>query len=102
MEFAVLGPLEVTDKGVRLDLGGLRQRRLLAQLAGFRETNFGDMSPNAADRRLDECLKEAKIALSADRYDKMWRRGAAMSLDEAIEFAQSAVGREDPASLTPT
>jgi predicted ATPase/DNA-binding SARP family transcriptional activator len=32
MDFAVLGPLRVTDGTVQLDVGGARQRRLLAQL----------------------------------------------------------------------
>ena len=60
MEFRVLGPVEVVDADVRLDLGGPKQRTVLAMLianAGRSVSTerlidgaYGDEAPDAARR----------------------------------------------------
>ena len=77
MDFAVLGPLEVTDEGVRLDLGGLRQRRLLAQLL-LRANEVvsldrlvasvwdGDDVPDTADRVIRSYVSRLRRSLQPD------------------------------------
>ena len=101
MEFRVLGPLEVTDGGLTLALGGPRQRLVLASL--IVEANhvvstdrlidrvWGDEPPDAARSalfayisRLRKLLDAARIQarppgyiLVADRLRKRFRRRAA-------------------------
>jgi len=47
MEFRVLGPVEVLDDGLRLDIGGRKQRTVLALLVA----NFG--RPTSADKLIE-------------------------------------------------
>jgi DNA-binding SARP family transcriptional activator len=79
VEFRILGPVEVEDNGLKLDLGGLRERALLARL-----------------------LLSANLVVSADRLaDDLWSGNppphSMATLRVCISRLRRALGRR-PAS----
>ena len=83
MDFRVLGPLEVSDDGRTLDLGGAKHRTLLAIL-----------------------LLHANEVVSADRLiDALWEdeppETAAKALQVYISQLRKALGKERVQTMTP-
>jgi DNA-binding SARP family transcriptional activator len=76
MEFRILGPVEVIDDGRTLDLGGARQRALLAVLLLHRrepvssdrliEDVYGDRAPPSAAKSLQAHVSRLRKALGGD------------------------------------
>src|SRR5580658_9324049 len=80
VEFAVLGPLEVSDGGHSVPLGGPKQRAVLAML--LLEANrpvakhrlvygvWGDTAPPSAEETLDTYLSRLRRLLGPDRLSR--------------------------------
>ena len=76
MQFAILGPLEVTDEGARVPLGGQRQRAVLARLlvdAGrvvsvdrLIDDVWNSRPPATAHKTLQKYVSELRKALGQD------------------------------------
>ncbi len=95
MHFAVLGPLEVTEDGRRLSLGGPKQRAVLAMLlleaanqplSKERLTDgvWGEQPPASASETLDAYIYRLRKLLGPDRLTR--RPGGYLLRLEAGEF----------------
>src|SRR5687767_2475321 len=77
MEFRILGPLEVLDEGRLLDLGGAKQRALLAVLLlnvnrvvssdRLVDALWGERAPDTAQKALQVYVSGLRKALGRER-----------------------------------
>ena len=116
MEFRILGPLEVLDDGRPLDLGGARQRALLAILLLHRgeivsadrliEELYGTTAPATAAKSLQAHVSRLRKVLGGDGRVQTRSRGYVLVLDgddvdadrfvELVTSGRSALGRDEP------
>jgi predicted ATPase/DNA-binding SARP family transcriptional activator len=98
MQFAILGPLEVTDEGARVPLGGQRQRAVLARLlvdAGrvvsvdrLIDDVWNSRPPATAHKTLQKYVSELRKALGQDVL-RTESAGYLISIDrEALDAAR--------------
>ncbi|MDT5035560.1 MAG: hypothetical protein QOE03_745 [Micromonosporaceae bacterium] len=117
MQFRILGPLEVSADGAALDLGGVRQRRILAALllhpnrvvglAELVEAAWDDDPPETARRQVQNRVAELRALLTRyggfiDTEDAGYRLRIGAGELDALRFDELVVeGRAaaDPAIL---
>ena len=76
MEFRVLGPLEVSDNGQPVDLGGPTQRSLLAILVDrLVDELWGEEPPATAVQTLQAHVSRLRGALNGTGEDRVETRG---------------------------
>jgi tyrosyl-tRNA synthetase len=91
MEFRILGPIEVSDEGQRIEIGGHKQRALLAFLAEFEATRAGEPSPSysaaygaqAAEMAAAPQSRAAQKALADDVTGRLHGEGGLASAQRA-------------------
>ncbi|MEV0647516.1 BTAD domain-containing putative transcriptional regulator [Phytomonospora sp. NPDC050363] len=113
LQFRLLGPLEVTTAGDRLDLGGLRQSRLLALLLLNRQQPTSvarivdvlwETPPESARQQVHNSIRGIRRALSVVPGTEIITSEAGYRLDvpdESIDVArfESSVGRAEDLEL---
>jgi len=107
VEFRILGPIEAEEHGLKLDLGGLRERALLARLllsanrvvsadhtanpAGPRHGPWTGNTANPAgpdQARLNGAREAAAAALGEEAFRAAFQAGLRMSAEQAVALAK--------------